>query len=697
MLLNKYSSNSLPFIVAMMSKDKDVEVIMRGSQAMTNGKQTVIPCIDLEKTQYSAVLQKWIEKGHDPAEVALAIIWALADHEAAGHNTHTDFTAYEKTPLDKLTKHLANVIEDPRVDYLAGLDHPGCKINLRTFDELMYSDGPNYPKGNVDPLSLLQNYIFSTLIVNVLGHEVMEAFVEAEKPLMEATFTPEFTTKLDAILKRAEKAKDTEHTVQLALEIKALLEEENEKQQQDQSDSSDSQEQEENDQNESASDDSQEQDDAGSNGESNQGESSDEDEPQEDTPEAGGGSNSESMDDEEESGTEEGQSDEDNGQDQTSDSDSSEEEQGEQNQDGDSSEQGQNGKSSSDLSEGDPEDSNSNNGAGADSDGDDEGDNQEAQSSTSPQSDNGNSTAEMKPNAFEQALDPSNWEEMPKGRGEEIMDLVNEIAKDCLMDDFQCVPAVQVEYPEHLISALDEDRVQAESSYLGGRLNSLLQSKEKRRVHHTRRGRKIDPRRVHRLAVGDTCIFKVEKEVKGVNTAIHFMIDNSGSMQDHEMKLELDSMLAMGMALQHNKRFNLAVTAFPGYSDYDCSTLIRHGEPFTNEIGIKTMMSSPLPVIGHTPLGQAIWQILPDLLACNEERKILFVITDGGPTPVEAAEQALEDTRNHGVEAYALGVGVEPTAQSTLYNLFGDSFRCIDSIDELADSVFDMLEEALLK
>lgn len=695
MLLNKYSASSLPFIVAMMSKDKGVEVVMRGSQAMTNGKQTVIPCIDLEKTQYSAVLKKWTDKGHDPAEVALAIIWALADHEAAGHNTHTDFTAYERIPTDKLTKHLANVIEDPRVDYLAGMDHPGSKINLRTFDELMYSDGPSSPAGDVDPLNLLHDYIFSTLIVNMLGHEVMEAFVEAEKPLMEATFTPEFTTKLDAILKRAEKARDTEDTVHLALEIKVLLEEENEKQQQDQPDPSDSQEQEGDEQNDSASDDSQEQDDAGSNGESGQGESSDEDEPQEDAPEAGGGADSDSSDEEAESDAEDGQSDDESGQDQPSGTDSSEEEQDGQGQDGDSSEQEKNGQPSSDSSEGDPEDST---GAGVDSEGDDEGDSQDAQSSTSSQTGNGDSAAEIKPNAFEQVLDPSNWDEMPKGRGEELMDLVNEIAKDCLMDNSQCVPALQVEYPEHLIFALDEDKVQAESSYLGGRLNSLLQSKEKRRVQHTRRGRRIDSRRVHRLAVGDTRIFKVEKEVKGVNTAIHFMMDNSYSMQDHEIILELDSVLAMGMALQHNRRFNLAVTAFPGYSDYDCSTLIRHGEPFTNEIGITTTRDMPLVRgIGHTPLGQAIWQILPDILACKEERKIIFVVTDGGPTPAEAAEQALEDARNHGVEAYALGVGVAEDAKATLYNLFGDSFRCIDSIDELADSVFELLEEALLK
>lgn len=778
----EHAKNTLPFIVSMMSKDKGVKVIMQGSQAMTTGECTVLPCIDLAKTKYAPVLQKWIQRGYDPEEVTLALMNGLADHEAAGHNTYTDFTTWKRIPCDEMSMHFSKVIEDPRVDRLAGLDRPGCKINLRTYSELMYGDGPSSHR-QLSPQGILHNYILSYLELNVLDHDVMEAFIKVERPMLDEAFTPEFTNELDTILKKAEKARDTDHTVFLGQEITALVKKYADLQkQQEQPSPSNSQEQEDDEQKKSASDDSQNQDEAGSEGDSEQGESSDEEkseentsqqagnknesdsessdegedtekdtgaegegednsdqtdgsdssenkqesdgqdgdsseqehsasdgshgsddteesgdsgkgensdseEPQEDSPDTGDASDSESSDEEEESGAGEGEGKEEDNSDQADSSDSSEAEQEGDGQDGDSSGQEQNGQSGSESSESESEDSENKNGADAES-GEEGGESdQNAQSSLSTSAESGDSEANMQPNVFDEVLNSSNWDELPKGRGEMLMELLNEIAKDCLMDNLEIIPAEQVEYPKDEISLRDESKVQAESSYLAGRLNSLLQSRERRCVRHQRYGRRIDPRRAYRIKLKDTKVFLEEEVVKGRKVAIHFMIDNSGSMRARDLDLAMDATLAMGMALRSNSHFNLALTAFPGYSEMDCSTLIRHGEPFTNEIGITSM--------GYTPLGQAVWRILPDLLSCKEERKILFVVTDGGPTPKEAAQQALEDARSRGVEAYGLGVGVSDSDRNTLFNLFGDNFRCISSISELAEAVFEMLEAAI--
>lgn len=298
------------------------------------------------------------------------------------------------------------------------------------------------------------------------------------------------------------------------------------------------------------------------------------------------------------------------------------------------------------------------------------------------------SSQQQYPNSFEEVLDYANWEEEPQNRGELIRELVNQIAEDCILDDPECVPAIQVEYPEALVSEIDEGRVLSQSSYVSGRITSLLQSKARRPIHFKRQGRKIATRRVFRTAVKDYRIFYEERETKVPTAAIDFFVDNSGSMSLMDMELALDSVLAMGMALRNNRLFNLALTAFPGNSEMDCTTLIRHGERFHNKIGITSR--------GYTPLGQAVWKVLPSLLNCKEDRKIIFVIFDGGPTPLEAAIQAMEDARNNGVEAYGLGVGVAEYEYSNFIKIFGDNFRCIDSIDALGDAVFAMLEDALL-
>lgn len=684
MLLDKYKINSLPFLASIYSKVYGIDIVMQGSQAMTNGNQVVIPAVDLGKTSYATALNKWVEKGHDPVEVAMTTFRALLGHECAGHVRHTDFKALEKHHITKLVKVFENVIEDPRVDYLAGIDWPGCKIDFRQFDELMYSEGPGELPEHVDPMGLLHGYMFSTLVLNKLGHETLKSFVEAYQPRMAEVFSPEFLFELDAILERALWARDTEDSISLAKEIVALLEKEKENQKQSSDSQSDtssgnsssdpesSKEEEKNDaqvEDSSTNQSDSESDDAGTEGQEQSNSQSSEEKSDDHASEAGQGESS----DREASDQENNETD--------ANSDSSEE--GEEEQD-------QGGQSDTNASDGDSEDSDEKNGADAQSgEGDETAPTDMSQDfNTSTEATDGDSGEDLSLNAFELVLDPSNWEESPKSRGEMIKELFEQLANECPLDDARDVLAKQVEYPENLIENLDENEVVAESSYMAGHILSLLQSKERRYVQFTRRGRKIDPRRVHRLAVKDTCIFVREHEVKGVNTAIHMMVDNSGSMKEHELKLAMNSALAMGMALSSNKRFNLALTAFPGWSSMDCSTLIRHGEPFTNMIGIKPK--------GRTPLGQAIWQILPDLLECDEERKILFIITDGGPSSKTAAIQAVQDARDNDVEAYALGVGVPEHSLGTLRELFGDNFRCISSINELGDAVFDMLEDVLL-
>lgn len=728
MIIDKHFQNSLQFTAVMQSKQYGVEVEFGGNRAYTNGKQIVLPIIDLEKSAYSPTIKKFIDRGHDPREVVRKLYVGLGDHEAGGHGAHTDFEVLQEVS-DELTRKLLNVIEDPRVDRLNGLLYPGSKTNLREYDELMYSDGPKYP-GPVAPLALLHNYMFSTLVYNMLGHAVMKPFVEAEKPLMEKTFPPEFVTKIDAILEEAVHARDSWHALELAQKVVALLKEEAQKQQQqsqssdpsqgdqaqdgqgDSSDessqddgsegqtcqgssTSDSSEDDKGDAGEQSQDGSSQSDDSSSEGSQGQGE--------EVESQAGqGSSNSDSSEDESDDADEQSQSgspqsddapdsskeENDSGQDDSTSSDS-------QNQEGESKDQAQEGKSDEgqgeDQDSGDSDDSNSSEGESGQSQAGQDVSSDSASSQADGDSSSQHSQSSFK-DVFEAILDPKNWEQLPEGKGEELKKLLNEIAMDCKADDQSVRPAVQVPYPDNAIESLDENEVAAEAGFLMGHLGAVLQDYERMHTHYKRSGTRVDTRRIYRLKFKNTLIFKAESQKKIDKAAIHFMLDNSGSMgcwRRQRMPLALRSTLAMTMALRSNRRFNTAITAFPGNSSYDCTTLLRHGERYTNEIGI-------VPT-GNTPLGQAVWNILPDLLACREDRKILFVITDGGPTPLEAAIMALEDARNFGVEAFCLGIEVDASDEENLASMFGDNFRCITSIEEMPEAVFGMLEAALIR
>ena len=73
-------------------------------------------------------------------------------------------------------------------------------------------------------------------------------------------------------------------------------------------------------------------------------------------------------------------------------------------------------------------------------------------------------------------------------------------------------------------------RVQAESARLSARLQGLVQASRMDRPRPVRSGRRLDTRRLHRVAVADERIFARKAHRIAPNTAVHLLVDLSGSM-----------------------------------------------------------------------------------------------------------------------------------------------------------------------
>ena len=73
-------------------------------------------------------------------------------------------------------------------------------------------------------------------------------------------------------------------------------------------------------------------------------------------------------------------------------------------------------------------------------------------------------------------------------------------------------------------------RVQAESARLSARLQGLVQASRMDRPRPVRSGRRLDTRRLHRVAVADERIFARRAHRIAPNTAVHLLVDLSGSM-----------------------------------------------------------------------------------------------------------------------------------------------------------------------
>lgn len=222
------------------------------------------------------------------------------------------------------------------------------------------------------------------------------------------------------------------------------------------------------------------------------------------------------------------------------------------------------------------------------------------------------------------------------------------------------------------------------STALRHRLQGLLQARELRQVASGRWG-KLDVSKLHRLSGADPRVFRRESRQVGQNSAVHLLLDCSGSMSGEPIRLARQACYAVARVLEPIRGVNAAVTAFPAIAKHGegIRPLVRHGERVTEDFGVEGS--------GGTPLAPALWWVVQTLYAQKEERKIVLVITDGMPDEVEACRAVLSRMRALHMEMYGIGI-----RQTFIETLLPKTSRVITTLPELAPAMFGLLQGALL-
>lgn len=224
------------------------------------------------------------------------------------------------------------------------------------------------------------------------------------------------------------------------------------------------------------------------------------------------------------------------------------------------------------------------------------------------------------------------------------------------------------------------------STALRTRLHGLLQAATISRTHGARSGR-LDPRRLHRIATDDARVFMRKGTRVGINTAVHLLLDCSGSMTPN-IRLASTACHAVASALE-TIGINVAITAFPARHD-PASTeqktvgrLVRHGQRVHPRL--------KLAAVGTTPLAESLWWVMQEMLPLREARKLILLLTDGDPDTPTCALEAIRHAERLGFEVYAIGIG----AVNILQHMPG-RHRTINTIAELAPAMFGLLQGALV-
>ena len=234
------------------------------------------------------------------------------------------------------------------------------------------------------------------------------------------------------------------------------------------------------------------------------------------------------------------------------------------------------------------------------------------------------------------------------------------------------------------------DKAQAATSALRTRMTRLVQSHAKAHRKTSRHGRRLNDRKINRIAVGNPSVFKSVSKKKAVNTAVQILTDVSGSMSGI-IELAMQSALSTTAALKAIPHLSVGSAVFPGYMESAVTVMTDHDQSVQQMAGYYPVARAH----GSTPLLPALVWSGSTLKDRKETRRILIVITDGEPDGQKDCEDMINILRKGGIEVYGLGLGV---AQQTMSSLFGaDSSEVINGVSELAQATFSMLENTLYK
>ena len=185
------------------------------------------------------------------------------------------------------------------------------------------------------------------------------------------------------------------------------------------------------------------------------------------------------------------------------------------------------------------------------------------------------------------------------------------------------------------------------------------------------RGRKLSSKKLVGSVLGDDRIFKTPVIENELSAAISILIDASGSMAGGYQEIANAVALAMSKGLQ-----SLQVTNEIGF--YSSEMCLYIAKPFNQKYidAKRFQVCSDL----YTPSGEAMKSALMRLNRQSEDKKCLFLVTDGEPSCPGSFIEALELAKILGISIAVLGVGMTRDNIEGLDNKYFTNVECVSNL-----------------
>ena len=196
---------ALPILAAMLGQKLGVQVVIGGSRACTDGQTICLPALPPDADASLAVLAN-----------------GYIDHEAA-HIRYTDFAAGKPAGL---TGHIADILEDTRIERLLGERFPGCRHNLAELVAVLEAEETLVPAPDAPIQAQVSMALVTLLRARLLGQTALSAPAAILEARLDGLLPPGVVTKLLALAFAVEDTTSTAEVIALARRIVAMLEEE---------------------------------------------------------------------------------------------------------------------------------------------------------------------------------------------------------------------------------------------------------------------------------------------------------------------------------------------------------------------------------------------------------------------------------------------------------------------------------------
>lgn len=596
----------------------------------TDGKSVSVPFINLHKLK---------EAGKTASEIN-AVKNAIFGWTAHGcmHVRFTDFDYVKGLPALTDTKFsLINTIEDCRIERECLKLFPGTRETLNGLAEYMLSQGlyDADVSGNANPIHVFLDFALFYLQANFMDQKFLAPLANKLEAKMIELFGLAFVIRYKALLGQVVHLKSTKEVVDLTFDIFKWLEEEAKKASNQAPGCSDS--------NSSNDDDS--------------SDSTDSSGDQDQTGPAGDDAGSSGDDAGSDSGNASAQPGSDsNVQDQPTDSET-----GKASAEPDSSDQ-----------KGDMQDQN---GTG--------------KSTINPSSDN---DADKAKNLQELLNNGGCGYQDPSDKLANLFDQMVEQTKDSSMDFKYYSEAKKANKYYGSVAPNSVADAKSASSRIRQKMLGLVQANQRKDTLLTRSGKRFDAARLHSVVNGNTRIFTKEIEHRMPNTSVQLLVDLSSSMQylSHGGKkkstVAQEAALALALALKPIAGVKCNVTYFRG-DDQNPLIDVLESNQSVNLVANNFFSTSEK---GGTPLTEGLWFSANRLLKQKEDKKILFVITDGEPSNDVSTRHVMKLIYQTDIRVVAIGI------KTNAVNRFFKEAVVIQDINDLQNSLFESMRQSLL-